>query len=170
MLHSTQTRCLVCRRLRVKIRKTSHLSYHEPPLGIERQSTCVRFCWVPSHCGIEGNEIVGQLAKETLDHDIDPLTIVHYADLKPSVNSYIQQEVQTKCDVSIHCRDLYLVKPTLGLHKKFQHLTKAEEVVKRTQVTRCNEGGKDETKKRWAPDSSRLLYSDCRTTNYSKRN
>ena len=70
-----------------------------------------------------------QLAKETLEHDIDPLTTVHYADLKPVVNSYIQQEVQIKWDVSMHCRDLYLLKPTLGPPRKFKHLTRAEEVV-----------------------------------------
>ena len=58
--------------------------------ALSDKGTCVRFCWVPSHCGIEGNEIVDQLAKETLDHDIDPLTTVHFADLKPLVNSYIQ--------------------------------------------------------------------------------
>ena len=34
--------------------------------------------WVPSHCGIDGNERVDQLAKETLDQDIDPLASVHY--------------------------------------------------------------------------------------------
>ena len=33
----------------------------------------MRFCWMPSHCGIDGNERVDQLAKETLDHDINPL-------------------------------------------------------------------------------------------------
>ena len=77
------------------------------------KDTLVRFCRVPSHCGIEGDEIVEQLAKETLDHDIDPLATVHYADLKPVVNAYIQQEVQIKWDVSIHGRDLYLLKPTL---------------------------------------------------------
>ena len=70
--------------------------------ALSDKGTRVRFCWVPSHCGIEGNEIVDQLAKETLDHDIDPLATVHYADLKPVVNSYIQQEVQIKWDVSIH--------------------------------------------------------------------
>ena len=76
--------------------------------ALNNKGTLVRFCWVPSHCGIEGNEIVDQLAKETLDHDIDTLATVHYADLKPVVNSYIQQEVQIKWDVSIHGRDLYL--------------------------------------------------------------
>ena len=48
-----------------------------------------------------------QLAKETLDHDIGALTTVHYANLKPLVNSYIQQEVQIKWDVSIYGRDLH---------------------------------------------------------------
>ena len=98
-------------------------------LALSDKGTCVRFCWVPSHCGIEGNEIVDQLAKQTLDHDIDPLTTVHFADLKPLVNSYIQQEVQIKWDVSIHGRDLYLLKPTLGPPQRFRHLTRAEEVV-----------------------------------------
>ena len=70
-----------------------------------------------------------QLAMETLDHDIDPLTTVHFADLKPLVNSYIQQEVQIRWDVSIHCRDLYLLKPTLGPPKRFRHLTRAEVVI-----------------------------------------
>ena len=91
---------------------------------------------------IEGNEVVDQLAKETLDHDINPLTTVHYADLKPLVNSYIKQEVQTKWDVSIHGRDLYLMKPTLGPPKKFQHLTRAEEVV----ITRLRIGHAKATK------------------------
>ena len=110
--------------------------------ALSDKGTCVRFCWVPSHCGIEGNEIVDQLAKETLDHDRDPLTTVHFADLKPLVNSYIQQEVQIKWDVSIHGRDLYLLKPTLGPSKRFRHLTRAEEVV----ITRLRIGHTKATK------------------------
>ena len=78
------------------------------------------------HCGIDGNERVDQLAKETLDQDIDPLASVHYTDMKPLVNSYIQKLVQTKWDVAVHGRDLYLVKPTLGPPKKFQHLNRAK--------------------------------------------
>ena len=106
------------------------------------RGTRVRFCWVPSHCGIEGNEIVDQLTKETLDHDIDPLATVHFADLKPLVNSYIQREVQIKWGVSIHGRDLYNLKPTLGPSKRFRHLTRAEEVV----ITRLRIGHTKATK------------------------
>ena len=52
--------------------------------------------------GIDGNDRVDQLAKKTLDQDIDPLASVHYTDMKPLVNSYIQKLVQTKWDVSVH--------------------------------------------------------------------
>ena len=93
------------------------------------RGTRVRFCWIPSHCGIEGNKRVDQLAKETLDQDIDPLASVHYTDLKPLVNSYIQQLFQTKWDAAVHGQCLYLVQPTPGQPKKFQQLTRAEEVV-----------------------------------------
>ena len=60
------------------------------------KGTHIHFCWIPSHCGIDRNERVGQLAKKTLDHEIDPLVGVHYADLKPLINSYIHQLVQIK--------------------------------------------------------------------------
>ena len=106
------------------------------------KGTNVWFCWVPRHCGIEGNKTVDQLTKETLDHDIDPLTAVHFADLKPVVNSYIQQEVRIKWDMSIHGRDLYLLKPTLGSPRKSKHLTRAEEVV----ITRLRIGHTKATK------------------------
>ena len=66
------------------------------------KGTHVRFCWIPSHCIIEGNEKVDQLAKETLDQDIDPLACVYCTDLKPLVNSYIQKLVQTMWDVAVH--------------------------------------------------------------------
>ena len=59
----------------------------------------------------------------------DPRPSDRPTDLKPPVNSYIQQLVQTKCDVAVHGRDLYLVKPTLGQPKKFQRLTRAGKVV-----------------------------------------
>ena len=83
----------------------SHLPYHESPLGIERQGNLCPLLLGAKPLWHRGD----QLAKETLDHDIDPLTTVHFADFKPLVNSYIQQEVQIKWDVSIHGRDLYLL-------------------------------------------------------------
>ena len=72
-------------------------------------------------------------------------------DLKPLVNSYIKQEVQTRWDVSIYGRDLYLVKPTLVPPKKFQHLTRAEEVV----ITQTSN---------WPHQSHKVTYIVPRTT------
>ena len=129
---------------------TAHIPTKENPFichimnllwSLSDKGTRVCFCWVPSHCGIGGNERVDQLAKETLDQDIDPLASVHYTDMKPLVN-YIQKLVQTKWDVAVHGRDLYLVKPTLGPPKTFQHLTRAEEVV----ITRLRIGHTKATK------------------------
>ena len=97
--------------------------------SLSHRGTRVHFCWVPKHCGIVGNERVDQLAKEALDQDIDPLVSVHYTDMKPLVNSYIEKLVQTKWDIAVHGRDFYLGTPTPGPQKKFQHLTRAEEVV-----------------------------------------
>ena len=88
------------------------------------------------------NDRVDKLAKETLRQDIDPLTSVHNTDMKPLVIPYIQKLVQTKWDVALHGRDLYLVKPTLGPPKKFHHLTRTEKVV----ITRLRIGHTKATK------------------------
>ena len=44
---------------------------------------------------------------ESREHYIKLLTTVHYTDLNPLVNFYIQQKVQTKWDVSTHSSALY---------------------------------------------------------------
>ena len=72
----------------------------------------------------------------------EPMASVHYTELKPLVNSYIQHLLQTKWGVAVHGRDLYLVKPTLGQPKKFQCLTRDKEVV----ITRLRSGHTKATK------------------------
>ena len=124
------------------------------------EGTCVCFCWVPSHCGIEGNEIVDHLAKETIDHDIDPLTTIHYADLKPLVNWYTQQKVKIKWAVSMHGRDLFIVKPTRGAPKKFRHLTRAEDVV----ITWLRIGYTKATKSHILSRGPAIAYKHCGQT------
>ena len=72
-------------------REPFYLPYHKPALVIEWQRHTCSFLL-----------------------DTDPLASVDYTYLKPLVNSYIQQLVQTQWDVVIRGRDLYLGKPTLG--------------------------------------------------------
>ena len=129
--------------------------------SLSNKGTHVPFCWVPSHCGIDGNERVDQLAKETLYQDINPLASAHYTDMNPLLNCYIQKLVQTKWDLAVHGRDLYLVKPTLGPPKKFQHLTRVEEVV----ITQLRIGHTKATKSHilsWGPPTG--CHHDCGQT------
>ena len=70
-----------------------------------------------------------QASKMGLRLWLDPLTNVHYAYLKLVMKYYIQEVVQIKWDMSVHGRDVYLLKPTLGLHRKSQYLTRTKEVV-----------------------------------------
>ena len=90
MWWSTLTQCPACRRIEGEDTENPFICHTMNLLWLlSDKGTHVRFCWIPSHCGIEGNERVDQLARETLDHNIDPLANVHHADLKPLVNSYI---------------------------------------------------------------------------------
>ena len=105
--------------------------------------TRVRFCWVPSHCGIDGNERVDQLEKETLDQDIDPLASVHYTYMKPLFNSYIEVgSNQVGCGCT--WQGSLSWETNTGGPKKFKHLTRAEEVViarlriGHTKATKCH--------------------------------
>ena len=57
--------------------------------ALSGKGTWARFGWDLGDCGIEGNRIMDQLAKETLERDTDPVENDLYADLMPLVNSYI---------------------------------------------------------------------------------
>ena len=92
------------------------------------KGTHVKFCWIPSHCGIEGNEAADKLVKESLDLDIDALLGIYHADLKPQVNAYVQQLMQVKWDVEVHGRDLYLLEVKLAPPERYKHLKRAKEV------------------------------------------
>ena len=100
--------------------------------------THVKFCWIPSHCGIEGNEAADKLAKESLGLNIDALLGIYHADLKPQVNAYVQQLMQVKWDVEVHGRDLYLLKANLAPPDRYKHLERAEEVaMTRLRIGHC---------------------------------
>ena len=102
------------------------------------KGTHVKFCWIPSHCGIEGNEAADKLAKESLGLNIDALLGIFHADLKPQVNAYVQQLMQVKWDVEVHGRDLYLLKANLAPPDRYKHLKRAEEVaMTRLRIGHC---------------------------------
>ena len=51
-------------------------------------------CWIPSHIGIQGNEMVDQQAKASLS--LEPTSFkIPFSNFKPSINKYILEEWQT---------------------------------------------------------------------------
>ena len=123
-------------------REPFYLPYHESALVIEWQGHTCSFLLGTKPLWHWRKWNSGPTSKRDPQPRYRPLASVHYTDMKPLVNSYIQNLVQTKWDVAVHGRDLYLVKPTLGPPKKFQHLTRAEEVV----ITRLRIGHTKATK------------------------
>jgi ribonuclease HI len=73
----------------------------------------VKFCWLPSHVGIKGNEAADRGAKAALLLDIDPHIRLPFSDLKQTINKYFQQTWQEQWNVMLSNK-LRPIKPLLG--------------------------------------------------------
>ena len=57
-------------------------------------------CWIPSHIGIQGNEMVDKQAKTSLS--LEPTSFkIPFSNFKPSINKYILEEWQTSWNNSM---------------------------------------------------------------------
>ena len=69
-------------------------------------------CWIPSHIGIQGNEMVDKQAKTSLS--LEPTSFkVPFSNFKPSINKYILEEWQTSWNNNIGNK-LLDIKPTIA--------------------------------------------------------
>ena len=69
-------------------------------------------CWIPSHIGIQENEMVDKHASLSLE----PISFkIPFSNFKPSINKYILEEWQTSRNNSIGNK-LLDIKPTIGEH------------------------------------------------------
>jgi ribonuclease HI len=73
----------------------------------------VRFCWLPSHVGISGNEAADKAAKTALLLDIDNDIRLPFSDLKQTVNIYFKHAWQEQWN-TIPANKLKIIKPILG--------------------------------------------------------
>ena len=87
----------------------------------------VVLCWVPSHIGIQGNELADAAAKTALGKDIEEVYIPQ-SDLRAVTGRYIQELWQEKWD---KCSDskLYEIKPNLSEHVFVSKLCRKQQVV-----------------------------------------
>ena len=71
------------------------------------------FCWIPSHCGIPGNERADWLAKEALEKDGDPCMKLPYTDYLPAIKKFVYEKWQQRWNTQIDNK-LHSIKPNLG--------------------------------------------------------
>ena len=61
-------------------------------LNIKENNTKVKFCWVPAHCGIKGNEIADKIAKESTKFSTNCNNPILFSDIK----AFLKQQVNKK--------------------------------------------------------------------------
>ena len=84
-------------------------------------------CWIPSHIGIQGNEMVDKQAKTSFSLETASFKI-SFSNFKPSINKYILDQWQTSWNNSIGNK-LLEIKPTTGEHQSVVRNIRKEEVV-----------------------------------------
>ena len=80
-------------------------------MGLPRQVTIV-FVWLPSHVGIQGNELADQAAKSALDRQVANIQIP-YTDLNRCAKSYVRSQWQLFWDEQ-EFNKLHAVNPQIG--------------------------------------------------------
>ena len=86
-------------------------------------------CWIPSHIGNQGNEMVDKQAKTSLS--LKPTSFkIPFSNFKPSINKYILEEWQTSWNNSIGNK-LLDIKPTtcIGEYQSVVRNIRKEEVI-----------------------------------------
>jgi ribonuclease HI len=88
----------------------------------------IRFCWVPSHVGIDGNEAADAAAKTGLNQPIDGSIRIPYSDLQCRVRQYYHDLLQAKWNTT-HFNKLRIVKETLGKTSLKNIASRRDEIV-----------------------------------------
>ena len=111
LVHDTSSEC-------------SLLMYEVLSLLAEKE---IDLCWIPSHIGILGNEMVDQKAKTS--RSLEPTSFkIPFTNFKPSINKYNLEEWQTSWNNSIGNK-LLQIKPTIGEYQSVVRNIRKEEVV-----------------------------------------
>ena len=87
----------------------------------------ILFCWIPSHCGIRGNEKADRAAKTALSLPVSEMKLPH-TDFKPQIQKLLQNKWQESWNAETNNK-LHTVKPVLGEWCPAYQPTRRDEVV-----------------------------------------
>ena len=87
----------------------------------------VVFCWIPSHCGIHGNEKADRAAKAALTLDESAMKLP-YTDFKPLIHSVIINTWQESWNREVDNK-LHSIKPTIGEWHPGPQASRRDEVI-----------------------------------------
>ena len=90
--------------------------------------TGVTLCWVPGHAGVEGNEKVDSLAKESLDREIEIQLPLGRVELRGIIKENLMREWQAGWESEVKGRHYHLVQPKIDKKCNCNALSRRDEV------------------------------------------
>lgn len=96
-------------------------------LYTQEKALWVKLVWVPSHVGIDGNELADKAAAESLNQG-SQVEQIPYQDLRPHLKKLIYQQWQTEWK-QMTSNKLHLVQPHLRRYPRYRHECRRSEVV-----------------------------------------
>ena len=102
--------------------------------SLEMAECDIRFCWIPGHVGISGNEQADMAAKKALDKNIEPCLIPH-SDLRPAIHKYVTRKWQSEWDECPNNK-LHRITPSVGEVRSSSLKSRRDQVI----LTRCRIG------------------------------
>jgi hypothetical protein len=94
----------------------------------------IKFCWIPGHAGIKGNEQADQEAKRALNAGLEPCPIP-YTVVRPSICKYIREKWQHEWDDCPNNK-LHEIVPTVDESPRHSVNNRRDQVV----LARCRIG------------------------------
>jgi ribonuclease HI len=102
---------------------------------LHEKGKSVKLCWIPSHCGITGNEKADKKAKESLQKDTLPISIP-YTDLYPQIKLFLFRRWQRHWDEQINNK-LHFISPMIDTKPPSSTRRKDQVVLSRVRIGHC---------------------------------
>ena len=97
-------------------------------ISLDRAGKTVKFCWIPSHVGIAGNELADAAARRASSAGCTRRLPLPAGDFYPVASSYLRGQWQRKWDAQTRNK-LREIKPSLGSWPSSSRRSRSEEVV-----------------------------------------